>query len=279
MDLQLTDKLCLVTASTGGIGKEIASMLAKCGAVVIVNGRSDKSATAAIKKIKESVGESARVIPAVGDLSSADGVNAFLEVIQKIEANYGPVDVVVNNLGIFHSQAFEEISDEKWSEYYETNTMSGVRLSRYFLPKMLERNTFGRIIFISSESALKPLPNMIAYAVSKTSQLSLSRGLAELTKGSKNITVNAILPGPTMTKGVEDYMKSWVEENGYGDDIAAASAKYFEMHEPTSLVQRFLDPREVAYATTFLCSPLASGVNGTAQHVDGGIVGTYLNFS
>ena len=185
MDLQLTDKLCLVTASTGGIGKEIASMLAKCGAVVIVNGRSDKSITSAIKSIQESVGESARVIPAVGDLSSADGVTAFLEVIQKIETDYGPVNVVVNNLGIFHSQAFEEISDEKWSEYYETNTMSGVRLSRYFLPKMLERNTFGRIIFISSESALKPLPNMIAYAVSKTSQLSLSRGLENLPRAVK----------------------------------------------------------------------------------------------
>jgi len=273
MDLQLADKLCLVTASTGGIGKEIASMLAQCGAVVIVNSRSDKSTTAAIEIIKESAGESARVIPAVGDLSSANGVNAFLKVIESIESSVGrPVDVLVNNLGIFHSEAFEDISDEKWSEYYETNTMSGVRLSRYFLPKMLERNTFGRVIFISSESALKPLPNMIAYAVSKTSQLSLSRGLAELTKGSKNVTVNAILPGPTMTKGVADYMKSWAEENGFGDDVAAASTKYFEMHEPTSLIQRFLDPKEVAYATTFLCSPLASGINGTAQHVDGGIV-------
>ena len=248
-------------------------MLAKCGAIVIVNGRSDKSTNAAIESIKENVGESARTFPAVGDLSSADGVNAFLKTIEGIEADVGrPVDVLINNLGVFHSEAFEDISDEKWNEYYQTNTMSGVRLSRYFLPKMLERNTFGRIIFISSESALKPLPNMIAYAVSKTSQLSLSRGLAELTKGSNNVTVNAILPGPTMTKGVEDYMKSWAEENGFGEDVAAASAEYFKMHEPTSLIQRFLDPKEVAYATTFLCSPLASGINGTAQHVDGGIV-------
>ena len=273
MDLQLTDKLCLVTGSTGGIGKEIATMLAKCGAIVIVNGRSDKSTNAAIESIKENVGESARTFPAVGDLSSADGVTAFLNAIEGIEADAGrPVDVLINNLGIFHSEAFQDISDEKWNEYYQTNTMSGVRLSRYFLPKMLERNTFGRIIFISSESALKPLPNMIAYAVSKTSQLSLSRGLAELTKGSNNVTVNAILPGPTMTKGVKDYMKSWAEENSFGEDVAAASAQYFKIHEPTSLVQRFLDPQEVAYATTFLSSPLASGINGTAQHVDGGIV-------
>lgn len=160
-------------------------MLAKCGAVVIVNGRCDKSTTATIESIKESVGESARTFPAVGDLSSADGVTAFLNVIEDIEADVGrPVDVLINNLGIFHSEAFEDISDEKWNEYYQTNTMSGVRLSRYFLPKMLERNAFGRILFISSESALKPLPNMIAYAVSKTSQLSLSRGWRNLPKAA-----------------------------------------------------------------------------------------------
>lgn len=273
MDLQLNGKLCLVTGSTGGIGLEIAKLLAANGAVVIVNGRSYESTSAAIQTIQNEIGEASIIMPAVGDLSTADGVNKFLEKTAAIETSNGrPVDVIVNNLGIFHSQDFTEITDDKWMEYYETNTMSGVRLSRHFLPKMLERNEFGRVIFISSEAALKPLPNMLAYGVSKTSQLALSRGLAELTKGSNNVTVNAVLPGPTMTKGVQEYMKTWAADNGFGDSVDVAVREYFRMHEPTSLIQRFLDPKEVAYATVFLCSPLASGINGTAQHVDGGIV-------
>lgn len=272
MDLQLKDKLCLVTGSSGGIGLEIAKLLAENGASVVVNGRSEESVTVAVRAIKVGSGDP-KVLAAVGDLSSVDGVGAFLERVRDIETEVGrPVDVLVNNLGIFHNQSFEDVSDEQWMEYYETNTLSGVRLGRYFLPKMLERNSFGRIIFISSVGALEPLPNMLPYCVSKTSQLSLSRGLAELTKGSNNVTVNAVLPGPTLTKGVEDYIRSWAADHGYGSDLAAASAKYFRVHEPTSLLQRFLDPREVAYATVFLCSPLASGINGTAQHVDGGIV-------
>lgn len=271
MDLELKGKLCLVTGSS--IGLEITKLLVENGAMVIVNGRSEKSTSAAIKAIHDEVGNASKAFPAIGDLSTADGVKVFLQTIEKIEAEAGrSVDALINNLGMFHSQDFAEISDEKWTEYYETNTMSGVRLCRYFLPKMLERNEFGRIIFISSECALKPLPNMLAYGVSKTSQLSLSRGLAELTKGSNNITVNSILPGPTMTKGVEDYMKTWASDNGFGEDVKTASKKYFEMHEPTSLAQRFLNPKEVAYATVFLTSPLASGINGVAQHVDGGIV-------
>jgi len=273
MDLQLKDKLCVVTGSTGGIGMAIAKMLAQNDAVVIVNGRSQESTEAAVKEISKHC-EPKRVGGASGDLSTAEGVDSFISKIKAIQTSMGRqvVDVLINNLGMFHSQDFAEIPDDKWLEYYQTNTMSGVRLSRHFLPRMLQRNSFGRILFVSSEGALKPLPNMIPYCVSKTSQLSLSRGLAELTKGSNNVTVNALLPGPTLTKGVQDYMKTWAAENDFGDNIEAASAKYFQQFEPTSLLQRFLDPAEVAFAAVFLCSPRASGINGIAQHVDGGIV-------
>ncbi|EJK76837.1 hypothetical protein THAOC_01380 [Thalassiosira oceanica] len=294
MDLQLEDKLCLVTGSTGGIGIEIARMLlqnkVRCSfskhphdacylnishdsqASVIINGRSQRSTSTATQRLRSEV-SGAKIYVAIGDLSSAEGVNSFLLAVEKVEAQVGqPVSVLVNNLGVFHNEEFEHITDEKWQEYYQTNTMSGVRLSRHFLPKMLERNSFGRIIFISSEAALKPLPNMLAYGVSKTSQLSLSRGLSELTKGKKNITVNCVLPGPTMTDGLIDYMKGYASDHGFGDDINAAVADYFKIHEPTSLIQRFLDPKEVAYVTVMLCSPLAGGINGTAQHADGGIV-------
>ena len=272
MDLQLTDKLCVVTASTGGIGLAIAKLLAKNGAFAVVNGRSDQSTRAAMQQISQEFGTD-KVHGVAGDLSSADGVQRFIEDVKIIEEHVGrPVDVLVNNLGMFHNQEFAEIPDDKWIEYYETNTMSGVRLSRHFLPKMLERNNFGRIVFISSEGALKPLPNTLPYCVSKTSQLSLSRGLAELTKGTNNVTVNAVLPGPAMTQGVHDYIRSWAADHGFGNDTKAAARDYFQRFEPTSLLQRFLDPEEVAYATVMLCSPLASGINGVAQHVDGGIV-------
>ncbi|CAJ1962425.1 unnamed protein product [Cylindrotheca closterium] len=278
MDLQLKDKLCVVTGSTGGIGMAIAKMLAQNGAVVIVNGRSEESTETAVQIISKHIGgndaASQRVWGASGDVSSADGVESFISKIMEIQTSMKRevVDVLINNVGMFHSQDFVDVTDEKWSQYYDTNTMSGVRLSRHFLPRMMKRNSFGRVLFVSSEGALKPLPNMIPYCVSKTSQLSLSRGLAELTKGSNNITVNALLPGPTLTQGVKDYMKSWASDNGFGDDIEAASSKYFEQFEPTSLLQRFLDPDEIAFAAVFLCSPRASGINGIAQHVDGGIV-------
>lgn len=275
MDLKLRDKLCLVTGSTGGIGLSIAKLLAELGATVIINGRSEESTNAAIQAVNEVAGRGngGQVEAVVGDLSTAEGCKAFIEKVRNIEQTMGrPVDVLINNLGMFHNQDFAEVTDEKWSEYYETNTMSGVRLCRHFLPIMLQRNDFGRIIFVSSEAALKPLPNMLAYSVSKTSQLTLSRGLAELTKGSQNITVNAVMPGPTLTQGVQDYLEGWARDHGYGDNVEEATAQYFKQFEPTSLLQRFLDPDEVAYAVVMLCSPRASGINGTAQHVDGGIV-------
>lgn len=273
MDLQLKNKLAVVTGSTGdGIGKAIAKEFSRHGAYVVINGRSQGSTDKAIQDIKEAVPgiQEDHLIGVPGDVSSKEGSDDFLKELEKVEERLGvPVECLVNNVGIFHVQDFTEITDEKWLEYYQTNTMSGVRMSRHFLPKMLARNS-GRIIFISSECALKPLPHMIAYSVSKTSQLSLSRGLAELTKGTR-VTVNTVLPGPTMTGGVRSYMKDFAAQHGI-ESSEEAVKQYFQQHETTSLLQRFLDPREVANVTVFLCSPLASGINGAAQHVDGGIV-------
>lgn len=273
MDFQLKNKLAVVTGSTGdGIGKAIAQEFARHGAYVVINGRSQGSTDKAIQEIKEAIPEvqEDHLIGVPGNVSSKEGSDDFLQELEKVEESLGtPVECLVNNVGIFHVQDFTEITDDKWLEYYQTNTMSGVRMSRHFLPKMLARNS-GRIVFISSECSLRPLPHMIAYTVSKTSQLSLSRGLAELTKGTR-VTVNTVLPGPTMTGGVKSYMKDFAAQNGI-ESADEAVKQYFQQHETTSLLQRFLDPREVANVTVFLCSPLASGINGVAQHVDGGIV-------
>jgi NAD(P)-dependent dehydrogenase (short-subunit alcohol dehydrogenase family) len=237
----------------------------------VVNGRSEASVEPTVQEIRDKTNcHRDHVIGVAADLSSAEGVNAFIEELTKVEQKVkSPVECLINNVGIFGVQAFQDISDEKWLEYYQINVMSGVRLSRHFLPAMLERNS-GRILFISSECGLRPLPHMTAYSVSKTSQISLARGLAEMTKGTK-VTVNSILPGPTMTGGVRAYMEDFGKEHGI-DDRDEAIKRYFAEHETTSLLQRFLDPQEVANVTVFLCSPLASGINGIAQHVDGGIV-------
>lgn len=272
MDLQLKDKLCVVTGSSGGIGKAIATEFARHGAYTIVNGRSEGSTTAAIKDIvAQADAKETHVLPVVGDVSTAEGADSFVKAVNAVEDAVGTkIQVLVNNVGIFHVQEFGDILDSKWQEYYDTNTMSGVRLSRAFLPGMLERNSNGRIVFISSECGLRPLPHMVAYSVSKTSQIALSRALAETTKGT-TVTVNSVLPGPTMTDGVKVYMQDFGKKHGI-DDLDEAIRKYFSEHETTSLLQRFLNPKEIGDVTAFLSSPLAAGVNGIAQHVDGGIV-------
>lgn len=271
--MQLNNKLCIVTGSTGdGIGKNIAEVLFQQGASVVINGRSQGSVDKTIAgMITDNPScDKSKLVGVPGDVASADGAAKFVKDIETLEAKLGtPVYGLVNNVGIFHNQDFVDVTDDKWEEYYRTNTMSGVRLSRHFLPKMLDRNE-GRVLFISSESALKPLPHMLAYSVSKGSQITLARGLAEMTKGTK-VTVNSVLPGPTMTGGARSYMEDFGKANGIDNEEKAISV-YFKEHETTSLLQRFLDPKEVANVTTFLLSPLASGVNGVAQRVDGGIV-------
>ena len=273
MDLQLDGKLAIVTGSTGdGIGFAIARELSRYGAHVVLNSRYQLAIDTAIEQIVQEVGcTKENLHGVVGDLGSSEGVDAFVEKVSAIEKEIDrPVDILVNNVGMFHVQDFKDISDDKWLDYYNLNTMSGVRLSRHYLPAMLERNNDGRILFISSECGLRPLPHMTAYSVSKSSQISLARGLAETTKGT-TVTVNSVLPGPTLTGGVKVYMEDFGKEHGI-DDKDEAIARYFKEHETTSLLQRFLDPKEIANVVAFLSSPMASGINGTAQRVEGGIV-------
>ena len=257
MDLQLEGKRALVTGSTKGIGKAIAAALAAEGAHVIVNGRSEGSTRAAAESLTGSV----EGIPA--DLSSAEGCAQLAEAA-------GAVDVLVNNFGIFAPQPFEEIEDATWLNFYEANVLSGVRLSRALLPGMRERG-WGRILFVSSESAINIPGEMIHYGMTKTAQLSVSRGLAKHAAGS-GVTVNAILPGPTWTEGVEDFVSSMAAQEGAS--VADMKAGFVAEHRPSSLIQRWATPEEVASLAAYLCSPLAAAISGTAQRVEGGIVDT-----
>lgn len=268
MDLQLQNKLILVTGSTSGIGYYIAQEAFRNGAYVIINGRSQQRVDAAINAMAAN-GDKELITGVVGDFSTAKDTEAFIEKVKATEEQLKmPVYGLVNNVGFFEPKDFQDITDEEWDKYYQVNTMSGIRLSRHFLPKMLERNE-GRILFISSEGGLKPLPHMLAYSVSKTSQLGAARGLAEMTKGTK-VTVNSILPGPTATESVQEFMHGMAKQNN--QTFQEFEKAFFKDTEPTSLLQRFLDPQEVANVTVFTLSPLASGVNGAAQHVNGGIV-------
>ncbi len=260
MDLQLKHKTALVTASTAGIGFAIARGLAEEGAEVIINGRTESRIEHARQAIAADAPQ-ARTHGIAADLSTADGVRAVTD-------RYDAVDILVNNLGIFDPAPFEEIGDDAWTTFFETNVMSGVRLSRHYLPKM-KANDWGRIVFISSESGLHIPAEMIHYGVTKTAQIALSRGLAETTQGTA-VTVNAILPGPTRSEGVGTFVDDLAKEKGISRE--EMEARFFEHMRPTSLIQRFADIREVANLVVYTCSPLASATNGAALRVDGGVV-------
>lgn len=257
MDLKLTDKLALISGSTKGIGFAIATDLAREGARVIVNGRSEKSVTDAIKELKTIV-PSAKLESFAGDLSTSEATEALVK-------EFPAVDILVNNLGIFEPKPFEQIPDEDWRRFFEVNVLSGVRLSRAYLPGMKQRN-WGRIIFISSESALQIPVEMIHYGMTKTAQLAVSRGLAETCAGTA-VTVNSILPGPTRSAGVEEFVK----ELSGGKPFAEFEKEFFLSVRPSSLLKRFETPEEIASLVTFVCSPQASGINGAALRVDGGV--------
>ena len=260
MDLQLTDKLALVTASSGGIGRQIARTLAAEGARVIINGRSESSVHEAISLISKDLPD-AKLEPLVADNGTLEGPEA---TIQKIP----DIDILVNNLGIYEPVGFFDETDESWLRLFEVNILSGVRLSRHYLARMLEKKT-GRIIFISSESGISPSPEMPHYAATKTMQLSISRSLAELTRGTA-VTVNTVLPGSTKSEGVAKFVQDLFP------DLSAqqAETKFMKENRPTSLLERLLDPQEIANLVTFVSSPLASGINGAALRVDGGLVRT-----
>lgn len=258
MNLQLEQRQALISGSTKGIGFAIASQLAAEGAQVILNGRSEIDVVTALGKVREAVPE-AKLEGFAGDLTSPEVVQALLQ-------RFPAVDILVNNLGIYEACPFPEITDEEWRRFFEVNVLSGVRLSRAYIPGMKERN-WGRIIFISSESGIQIPVEMIHYGMTKTAQLAVSRGLAEYCAGT-GITVNAILPGPTQTAGVERL----VTQQSGGKSMEYIEQEFFINLRPSSLLKRFETPTEIASLTTFVCSPLASGINGAALRVDGGVV-------
>jgi NAD(P)-dependent dehydrogenase (short-subunit alcohol dehydrogenase family) len=258
VNLHLENKLALVTGSTKGIGLAIATSLAREKARVIVNGRGEKSVTDALAKIRGAVPH-AQLESFPGDLSAAAGAAAL---VQKFPA----VDILVNNLGIFEPKPFEEIPDADWQRFFDVNVLSGVRLSRAYFPVM-KKNNWGRIVFISSESGLQIPAEMIHYGMTKTAQIAVARGLAELSAGT-GVTVNAVLPGPTRSDGVDEF----VNKLSGGKPFAEFEKEFFEKHRPTSLIKRFATTEEVANLVTYVCSPLSSATNGAALRVDGGVV-------
>jgi NAD(P)-dependent dehydrogenase (short-subunit alcohol dehydrogenase family) len=261
MQLNLENKLALVTGSTMGIGKAVAVGLLKEGAQVIVNGRSPERVAATVEELS-SIGTAYGI---AADLATVEATEKLIALANEI----GNVDILVNNAGKFMPKVFVDSTDEDWFDHYNVNVMSGVRVTRALMPAMLQRN-WGRVIFVSSEAALKPMPELIHYAVTKTAQISLARGLAELTKGTQ-VTVNSVLVAPTRTDGSEAFFKA----NGM-NDYAAIEAEFFRTHGITSLLQRFATPQEIADVIIFLCSPNAAAINGAAQRVEGGIVRSIL---
>jgi NAD(P)-dependent dehydrogenase (short-subunit alcohol dehydrogenase family) len=259
MDLKLRGKRTLITGSTAGIGFAIARGLARERAEVIVNGRTEEKVAEAVRRITSEMGSNATGIAA--DLSGAEGVNRLLE-------RAGRIDILINNVGIFEPVPFVGISDQDWFRFFELNVMSGVRLSRALLPGMLRRN-WGRIIFISSESGVQIPAEMVHYGVTKTAQLALSRGIAESVAGS-GVTVNAVLPGPTRSDGVVDFLGKVAAE--HNADQAAVEAEFLRTMRPSSLVRRFAEPEEVANLVVFLAGEGSSATTGAALRVDGGVV-------
>jgi NAD(P)-dependent dehydrogenase (short-subunit alcohol dehydrogenase family) len=259
MDLQLTDKLALVSGSTAGIGYAIAEALAREGARVIVNGRSQDGVDAAIASIRAATGREA--LGFAGDLAQAAPAEALVRAHPNIE-------ILVNNLGIFEPKDFEDIPDDDWRRFFDVNVLSGVRLARLCLPAM-KRADFGRIVFVSSESGVQIPAEMIHYGMTKTAQLAVSRGLAESLAGT-GITVNCVLPGPTKSRGVGDFVDALAKSSG--KSFEAFEREFFEKVRPTSLIKRFATPEEVASLVAYVVSPLASATTGAALRVDGGAI-------
>lgn len=260
MDLQLQGKRALVTGSTAGIGLAIARGLAREGAGVIINGRTAQRVDQSVAALNKA-GVSGKVEGLAADLGTAGGTRTAIE-------RFPEVDILVNNLGIFEAKLFEDIPDADWLRFFEVNLLSGVRLSRHYLPGMKKRN-WGRIVFISSESAIQIPAEMIHYGMTKTAQLAIARGLAETTAGT-NVTVNSVLPGPTASEGVNTFVEELARDQK--TTRREVEKQFFQNMRPTSLLKRMAEPEEVANLVTFVCSPLSSATNGAALRADGGVV-------
>lgn len=258
MDLKMNGKTALVSGSTKGIGLAIASALAAEGARVIVNGRTPASVAAAVDQIRGMVPD-AKTEGFAGDLALADTTELLLQ-------RFPEVDILVNNLGMYDPKPFEDISDDEWRRFFEVNVLSGVRLARAYLPAM-RRHNWGRIVFISSESGIQIPAEMIHYGMTKTALLAVSRGIAETCAGT-GITVNAVLPGPTRSAGVDEF----VAKLSNGKPFEEFEREFFRTVRPTSLLKRFATTAEVASMVAYVCSSLASATNGAALRVDGGVV-------
>jgi NAD(P)-dependent dehydrogenase (short-subunit alcohol dehydrogenase family) len=260
MDLGLKGKRVLVTGSTAGIGLATARALAAEGASVTVNGRTQARVDSAVNTLKGEL-PGATITGIAADLSQSEGCETLIGQIPDIE-------VLVNNLGIFEPKPFEQISDADWIRFFETNVLSGVRLSRHYVQGMRSRN-WGRIVFVSSESALQIPAEMIHYGMTKTAQLAISRGLAETLAGT-GVTVNSVLPGPTASEGVGGFVADLAASRGV--DVAAVEREFFATARPSSVLQRFTTPDEVAAMIAYVCSACASATTGAALRVDGGVV-------
>ena len=260
MDLGLQGKRALVTGSTAGIGLAAARALAAEGAQVTINGRTAARVTAAVGRLKADI-PGASVTGVAADLGTAAGCEVMIQ--QRPE-----LDILVNNLGIFEPKPFEDISDSDWLRFFETNVLSGVRLTRHYLRGMRQRN-WGRVVFVSSESAVQIPAEMIHYGMTKTAQLAISRGLAETLAGT-GVTVNSVLPGPTSSEGVGQFVRQLAESQAV--DVATVERQFFETARPSSIIQRFATPEEVAAMIAYVCSERASATTGAALRVDGGVI-------
>ena len=260
MDLQLDGKTAVVTGSTGGIGLAIARRLASEGARAVIVGRTAERVEAAVAGIAETGGA---VKGVVADVTTAEGADALV-------AAAGRIDILVNNRGIYESRDFADIADADWMRYFDVNVMSGIRLARAVFPAMLARND-GRIIFVSSESALSIPKDMIHYAMTKTAQLTVARGLAELTRGTR-VTVNSVMPGPTRAEGIETFLRGQAPDPAA--PLAEIEAEFFARARSSSLLQRMIDPDEIASLVAYLASPLAAATNGAAIRAEGGLIPT-----
>jgi NAD(P)-dependent dehydrogenase (short-subunit alcohol dehydrogenase family) len=262
MDLQIRGKRALVTGSTAGIGLATAAGLVREGASVIINGRTPQRLAEALERLRSAAGADTPPVQGVAaDLSTAEGVADLVRQVPEI-------DILVNNLGIFEPKPFEEITDADWFRFFEVNVMSGVRLTRHYLPGMKQRG-WGRIVFVSSESGVQIPSEMIHYGMTKTAQLAIARGVAETTAGT-GVTVNSVLPGPTESEGVGTFVSDLAKQQGI--DRRQLEAEFFRSARPTSLLKRFATVEEVAKMIVYVCSTRSSATNGAALRVDGGVV-------